>query len=102
MRMLRILAPELGEKLSELQLQICRQRRRERVRFLELNTGLSVRLNFEDNVAESLEVGIDGTVQRDLGIGNGESVDLRIVVTALDGTDVLGSRQPGIRQCHEA
>src|SRR5207247_8688848 len=101
MRVLRILPAEFGEELPELDLQIGRQGRRQPVSFLELDPGLAGGVDLENNVAEPLEVGVHVPVEGNLGVRHRETIDLRIMISPLDRTDVMRGRPTTIRQCYE-
>src|SRR6266513_407952 len=102
MRVLRILPPEFGEELSELDLQIGWKGCRQPVSFLELNASLAGGVDLENDVAEALEVRVHVPVEGNLRVRHGEAVDLRIMVAPFDRTDVVRGRPTAIRQCDEA
>src|SRR3954468_16311801 len=79
--MLRVLPTELGEELARLQLQVCWKRGGDDVHLLELDAGFSILVELVDDVAEALEVRIDGGVERELAVRNREAANLGIVVT---------------------
>ena len=89
MRVLRILPPEFGEELPELDLQIGGQGRRQPVSFLELNASLAGGVYLENDVAKALEVRVHVPVEGNLRVRHGKAVDLRIMVAPFDGTDVV-------------
>src|SRR4051812_36496448 len=100
--MLWILPAELGEVLAEFQLQIGRQRCRKRVCLFQLDPRITGGIDFEDDVAESLEVRIDRSVQRNLGVGNRKSPNFGVVVPTLDRSDVGLGRPASVCQRDKA
>src|SRR5438105_9408496 len=100
--MLRILAAKLSEKLPGLDLQIVGQRSRKSVCLFELNSRFTRRIDLEYDVAESLEVRIHRSVERNLGVRHREAPHMRIVITALDRADVVGARPAGVGESDEA
>src|ERR1700682_1000819 len=101
MRVLIVLATELGKKLSDLELQIGGQRGSQYVRLLQLDSGLRVLVELVDDVAEPLEVGIDRAVERQLDVGDGEAIHVRIVVADLDSAYIGFGGPSGGRQGDE-
>jgi len=88
-RVLRILTAEFGEELPELDLEVGRQGRRQSVGFLELDTSVPGGVDLEDDVAEPLEVRVHVSVEGNLRVRHGEAVDLRIMISPFDRTDVV-------------
>src|SRR4030095_6609900 len=62
--MLRVDAAKRGEELAALDLEAPRQRRRLHERFLGLNFGFVLVVEFEDDVREALEIRVDGAIER--------------------------------------
>src|SRR6202521_1809666 len=98
MWVLIVLATELREELSDLQLQIGGQRSSQYIGLLQLDARSASLVEFVDDVAESLEVRIDRSIKRELHIGNGEAVHMGIVVTDLNRADIGLGGPPRIRQ----
>src|SRR5207248_1206031 len=83
MRMLGVLPAEIREELARFGLEIPRQGSREEIGFFELDFGLVVFVQLENNVAEALQIGIDGAIHCDLGIAQRKTALDRIVITEL-------------------
>src|SRR5437763_2602925 len=92
MRMRWIDPAERGEELSGFQLQIEWQTRRLQERFFNFDIGVVVVVEFEDNIGESFEVGIDRAIEREFDVARVKSALLRIVIPALDVTEIARAR----------
>src|SRR5437588_93571 len=92
MRMSRIEPAKSGEELSGFELKVERQTRRLHERFFNFDIGVVVVIEFEHDVGEPFEVGIDRSVERQLDVARVESALLRIVIPALDVTEIARAR----------
>src|SRR5436305_4269870 len=90
--MRRVDPAERGEELSGFQLQIEWQTRRLQERFFNFDISVVVVVEFEDNVGESFEVGINCAIEREFDVARVESALLRIVIPALDVTEIACAR----------
>src|SRR6266436_7241495 len=79
---------ERGEELSGIQLKIEREAGCLQERFFNLDIGVVVVIEFENDVGESFEVRIHRTVERELDVPRIESALLRIVVSPFDVTEI--------------
>src|SRR6266550_9067930 len=102
MRVLIVLTTKFGEELTDLELQIGRQRGGQHVGLLQLDTGVAVLIEFIDDVAEPLEVRIYRSVERELDIRNGKAVHVRVVIADLYCTDIGLAGPSCIRQSDKA
>src|SRR5262249_34428075 len=98
MWMLLVLPAELGEKLADFRLKIVGQRRGDRVNLLELDFSLCSTVQLVDDVREPLEVRIDRAVEGQLGVGNREAADERIVIASLKEGEIRVGGPPGVNQ----
>src|SRR2546423_5593343 len=92
MRMDRVDASERSEELAGLKLEIKRQTGCLQECFLNFNFGLVIVVEFENDVRETFEVGIDRSIKRELGVPRIESALLRIVVAHFDVIEVARAR----------
>src|SRR3954470_8471543 len=76
----RVYSAEGIKKLSAFQLQAIGQPGRLKKRFFELDLGLVVVVELEDDVGKAFEIRIDRAVERDLGVARVKSALLWIVV----------------------
>src|SRR5882672_814269 len=90
MRVLRILPSEGCEKLAAFNLQIRRKGCRLKVSFFQLDLGLIVFVELENDIGEALEVGIDRPIKRDLGVAQREPALDRIMVPKLEHSRGIG------------
>src|SRR5262249_7733 len=81
--LMRVDGAELGEELCRLGLEVPRQRRRREVHLLQLDVGVVVLVELEDDVRDAGEVGIDGAVEEDLFVRQGEAALERVVIAGL-------------------
>src|SRR5258708_35688 len=97
--MLRVLPAEAGEILARLELQVGRERGRLQVGFLELDLRLVVLVQFQDDVAKALEIGIDRAVDGDLRVAQRKAALDGIVVAELQlGGRIRGAGPAGVNQ----
>ena len=66
--MLIVLTSELGEEPTDLELQATRQTAGECIRFFQFNGGLLIGIRHENDIGKPLEVGVNGAIERELGI----------------------------------
>src|SRR5882757_11217708 len=101
MWVLIVLTTELGEELTDLELQIGWQRGGQDVGLLQLDARVAILVELVDDVAEPLEVGIDRSIERELHIGNGEAIHVRIMIADLNRADIGLGGPSCIRQSDE-
>ena len=80
----RVDPPELRQELARLDLEVAGQGGRRDEGFLELDVGLAVGGNLEDDVGLTLEIGIDGSVEDELEVLQGEAALGRVVAAQLE------------------
>src|SRR5438477_5808001 len=97
--MRRINPAERGEELSGFELKIEWQTRCLQERFFNFDSGFVVVVEFEDNVGETFEVGIDCAIERELGVARVETALLWIMIPALNITEIARARA---RQCKQS
>ena len=86
--MRRVQPAERGKELPAFQLQIVGQTRGLHEGFLHFDFGFVVVVQFENNVRETFEVGIDCAIERELDIARVESALLRIVIAHFDVIEI--------------
>src|SRR5256885_7700943 len=91
-RMNRVDPTERRKELSGFKLQVERQIGGLHERFFDFNLGFVVVIEFEDNVGETLEVGIDRAVERELDVAGVESALHRIVVADFNAIEMFVAR----------
>src|SRR2546421_4891415 len=92
MRMRWIDPAKGGEELPRFELKVERQTCRLQECLLNFDLRLVVVVEFEDNVGETFEVGIDCAIEGELDVARVESALLRVVVPALDVTEIARAR----------
>src|SRR5438045_9212362 len=88
MRMNRVQAAKRCEELPRFQLKIVGQARSLHEGFFDFDVGFVVVVQLENDVGETFEVRIDGTVKRKLGVPRVETSLLRIMVADLDVMEI--------------
>ena len=81
-------SPKRRKELAAFHLEIEWQIRRLEKGFLHFDLGLVVVIEFENDVGETFEVGIDRAVERELDVAGVESTLLRIVIANFDVIEV--------------
>jgi hypothetical protein len=100
--MLRVLAPELGEELPTLELQVLREGSGEEIHLLQLHTALARLIELVGDVDETLEVRVHGTVEREFRVRYRKAANGGIMVATLQRTDIGFRGPPEVRQSAEA
>src|SRR3954470_20546549 len=88
---------EGGEKLPGFELKIERQACGLGEGLLDFDLGLIVVIQLEDDVGESLKVGVNRTVERELDVSRVETSLLRIVIADFDVIEIT-CRRTGQRE----
>src|SRR5436305_1215177 len=92
MRMGWIDSAEGGEELSALELKIKRQTGGLQKRFLYLHVGVVIVIEFENNIRETLEVGINRAIKCELDVSRVKSALHRIMIADFNPIEMFVAR----------
>jgi hypothetical protein len=97
-RVQRIAAPELGQELADLELEVVGQRLRGEERLLDLELRLPLAVDEVEQVRLAAEVAVHGAEQRQLRLLKGEAAPARVVFAELEPLDLVVPYGRGTRR----